>query len=393
MPGFHIASEREILSGKVTDVYFERTLKVLKARGIDPVVKMEVIAKGLPGGSEWGVFAGLEEALHLLKKLPVKVRALREGSVFFPCEPVLELEGRYQKVCVYETALLGLLCQASGVATKAARFKRLAGERPVISFGARRMHPAVAPMIERNAYLGGCDGVAVVKSGEVIGEDPMGTMPHALIICFGSTVEALKAYDEVLEPGFKRVALVDTFLDEKFECMNVAGALGKRLHAVRLDTPSSRRGDFVKIIKECRWELEARGYGHVRFFVSGGIREEDMPALNEVVDGYGVGTSISGAPPVDYSLDIVELEGEAVSKRGKLSGSKSLLACTRCGKRMVALRSGKKAVPCACGGRMKDLLEKVLGNGKMLLKPEPMKRIRMRALKEAAVAGSPKDFQ
>lgn len=104
-------------------------------------------------------------------------RALKEGTVFHPYEPVMEIEGRYQDFCVFETALLGLMCQASGVATKATRFKRLAGERPVISFGARRMHPVLAPVIERNAYIGGCDGVAVVKSGEVIGEDPMGTMP------------------------------------------------------------------------------------------------------------------------------------------------------------------------------------------------------------------------
>lgn len=174
-----------------------------------------------------GRFAGLEEAMYLMKQLPIKGRAMREGTVFYPYEPVMEIEGNYQDFCVYETALLGLICQASGIATKAARFKKLAGERPVISFGARRMHPALAPMIERNAYIGGCDGVAVVKSGEIIGEDPMGTMPHALIICMGSTVDAIKAYDEVLAPKFKRVALIDTFLDEKFEVLNVAGALGK----------------------------------------------------------------------------------------------------------------------------------------------------------------------
>ncbi len=103
--------------------------------------------------------------MYLMKHLPVKVRAMREGSVFYPYEPVMEIEGNYQDFCVYETAILGLICQASGIATKAARFKKLAGERAVISFGARRMHPVLAPMIERNAYIGGCDGVAVVKSG------------------------------------------------------------------------------------------------------------------------------------------------------------------------------------------------------------------------------------
>ena len=202
---FHTADPEEILDGRITDVYFERALRILKAKKTDPVVKAEFIAKSLPEGWPWAVFAGLEEALYLTKRLPVRVRAMNEGTVFYPYEPVMEIEGRYQDFCVYETALLGLICQASGIATRAARIKKLAGERPVISFGARRMHPVLAPMIERNAYIGGCDGVAVVKSGEIIGEDPMGTMPHALIICMGSTVDAIKAYDEVLEPKFKRV--------------------------------------------------------------------------------------------------------------------------------------------------------------------------------------------
>ncbi|HCC68262.1 MAG TPA: nicotinate phosphoribosyltransferase, partial [Nitrospiraceae bacterium] len=190
---FHTADPKDIIDGKITDVYFERTLKILRAKGINPVVKAEFIAKTLPDNWPWAIFAGFEEAIYLMKHLPIKVRAMKEGTVFYPYEPVMEIEGRYQDFCVYETAILGLICQASGVATKAARFKKLAGERLVVSFGARRMHPILAPMIERNAYIGGCDGVAVIKSGEIIGEDPMGTMPHALIICIGSTVDAIKA--------------------------------------------------------------------------------------------------------------------------------------------------------------------------------------------------------
>ena len=372
---FHAADPQDILNGKITDVYFERTLAILKARGINPVVKAEFIAKSLPDDWRWAVFAGLEEAMALMKRLPVKVRAMREGTVFYPYEPVMEIEGRYQDFCVYETALLGLICQASGVATKAARFKKRAGERVVISFGARRMHPILAPMIERNAYIGGCDGVSVVKSGEIIGEDPMGTMPHALILCMGSTVEAIKAYDEVLEPKLKRVALIDTFLDEKFECLNVAEALGARLFAVRFDTPGSRRGNFFRILEECRWELDMRGYGHVRFYVSGGIKEEDIDVLNPVVDGYGIGTSISNAPVVDYAMDIMEIGGEPLAKRGKWSGSKSVLRCAACGKgSIVPLRD--TPVVCRCGGIDHDILVPVLDRGNPLLDMPSPKTIR-----------------
>jgi nicotinate phosphoribosyltransferase len=372
---FHTAEPEDIIKGKITDVYFERTLRILKARGINPVVKAEFIAKSLPDDWKWAVFAGLEEVLGLVKHLPVKLRAMREGTIFYPYEPVMEIEGRYQDFCVYETAILGLICQASGIATKSARFKRLAGERPVISFGARRMHPILAPMIERNAFIGGCDGVAVVKSGEVIGEDPMGTMPHALIICMGSTVEAIKAYDEVLEPGLKRVALIDTFLDEKFECLNVAEAMGERLFAVRFDTPSSRRGNFFRILEECRWELNLRGFRHVKFYVSGGIKEEDIPVLNPVVDGYGIGTSISNAPVVDYAMDIMEVEGRAIAKRGKWSGSKRVLRCKGCQKGMIVPLESD--IPrCDCGGVFEDILVPVMDRGEYLIEMPSHRDIR-----------------
>ncbi|MGB9715184.1 MAG: nicotinate phosphoribosyltransferase [Thermodesulfovibrionales bacterium] len=376
---FHIANPQEIIEGKITDVYFERSLKILKTKGVNPVVKAEFIAKSLPETWQWALFAGLEEAMYLMKHLPVKVRAMREGTVFYPYEPVMEIEGKYQDFCIFETAILGLICQASGIATKAARFKKLAGDRLVVSFGARRMHPTIAPMIERNAYIGGCDGVAVVKSGELIGEDPMGTMPHALIICFGSTVDALKAYDEVLEPKVKRVALIDTFLDEKFECLNVARELGERLYAVRFDTPSSRRGNFYRLLEECRWELNIRGYKNIKFYVSGGIKETDIPVLNPIVDGYGIGTSISNAPVVDYAMDIMEVEGKPLSKRGKWSGSKRVLSCSKCGERKI-VHNVKKHYTSSCGHKFEDILIPVLDRGKYLIKPEPPSKIRKRVI-------------
>ena len=403
---FHTADPKDILSGKTTDVYFERTLRILKAKRVDPIVKAEFIAKSFPiNGPDnypWAIFAGLEEVLYLLKNLSVnpvrkdrarvglsngvKVRAMREGTIFYPYEPVMEIEARYQDFCVYETAILGLICQASGVATKAARFKKLSGERPVISFGARRMHPVLVPMIERNAYIGGCDGVAVVKSGEIIGEDPMGTMPHALIICMGSTVDAIKAYDAVLEPKFKRVALIDTFLDEKFECLNVAEVMGERLFAVRFDTPGSRRGNFYRILEECRWELDLRGYKHIKFYVSGGIKEEDIIALNPVVDGYGIGTSISNAPVVDYAMDIIEVEGKPLAKRGKWSGSKKVLRCPACNKGTIVPYNNKQHI-CGCGAIFEDILISVMDNGKYFIDIPSHKEIRNFVLKQLQAIG------
>jgi nicotinate phosphoribosyltransferase len=362
---FHVAEEKEIMNGNVTDVYFNRTLKILKQKDINCRVKAEFVAKNLPEEYEWAVLAGLEEVSYILKNLPVKVRAMKEGTIFYPDQPVLEIEGNYQDFCVYETAILGLLCQATGIATKAARYKKLAGGRLVMSFGARRMHPVIAPMIERSAYIGGCDGVSVIKSGEIIGEDPLGTIPHAMVICVGSTVESIKAFDEVIDPQVNRVALIDTFNDEKFECLNVAEAMGEKLYAVRFDTPSSRRGDFYRILEEVRWELDLRGFSSVKFFVSGGIQENDLPNLNKLVDGYGIGTSISNAPVVDFSMDIVEVNGEPRAKRGKCSGAKRVLRCSKCAEDLI-IPFEKEIKRCKCGGRCEDLLYPFIENSKVI---------------------------
>ena len=322
---FHTASDADIKRGEVSDVYFERTIQILKARGDRKRVKAEVYLKSLPEDWHWGVLAGIEEVAALLDGVAVDVRAMDEGAVFAPYQPVLTVEGVYVDWGAYETALLGLLCQASGIATKAARCKKAAGERQVISFGARRMHPTLAPMIERNAFVGGCDGVAVTKSAELIDADPMGTIPHALVLMVGDTVEALRAFHEVVEPKVRRVALIDTLQDEKFEAIRVAEALGEDLFAVRLDTPSSRRGDLYRIVEEVRWELNLRGFGHVKVLASGGIDEYEILHLNPVVDGYGVGTAIANAPVLNFALDIMEIEGRAMAKRGKWSGAKDVL--------------------------------------------------------------------
>ncbi len=89
-------------------------------------------------------------------------------------------------------------------------------------------------------------------------------MPHSLILIMGDTVEATKAFNRVIDPKIKRISLIDTFGDEKFEAIRVAEGLGEDLFGVRLDTPSSRRGDFKKILEEVRWELDIRGFEKVR---------------------------------------------------------------------------------------------------------------------------------
>ena len=381
---FHIASEPDIKAGQVSDVYFARTVQILRARGLTKRVKAEIRLKSFPQ-ADWsfGVLAGIEEAAALLEGLPVDVWAMDEGTLFGPHQPVLVIEGTYVEWAEYETALLGLLCQASGIATKAARCKRAAGERQVISFGARRMHPALAPMIERNAFIGGCDGVAVTKSAELIDADPTGTIPHSLVLLFGDTVQALAAFNEVVDQKVRRVALIDTLQDEKFEAIRVAEALGKDLYAVRLDTPSSRRGDFFQILSEVRWELDIRGFEHVKILASGGIDEYEILKLNSLVDGYGVGTSIANAPVLSFALDIMEIEGRPMAKRGKRSGAKQVWRVPGTIDNIV-LAAGKPAPVGADGRPAESLLKPLVLGGKIVRDLPPPRTLREYVLEQMA---------
>jgi nicotinate phosphoribosyltransferase len=148
-------------------------------------------------------------------------------------------------------------------------------------------------------------------------------MPHALMLCFGKDNQeaAWRAFDEAVDESVPRVALCDTFDDETDESLRAA-ELG--FDSVRLDTTSSRRGDFRHIIRETRWQLEAAGHEEVDVFVSGGLDPTQLRELRDVADGFGVGSYVSNADPIDFALDIVEVDGDPISKKGKLPGVKEV---------------------------------------------------------------------
>ena len=313
-----------ILAGDATDAYFERTRATLEHAGKNPRVVAEVTADQFPTG-EFDVFTGVKDVATLFEGRDVDVDALPDGTLF-DGGPVLRIEGPYLAFAELETSLLGFLSQPSGFATAALEARLAAPDSLVLSFGARHVHPSIASTVERAALLAGLDGFSHVAAGEILGREAGGTMPHALMFCFGegNQAAAWEAFDEAVGEDVPRIALVDTFWDEKSESLLAAETLGDDLDGVRIDTTSSRRGDFEHIIREVRWELDARGHEDVDIFCSGGLTPETIRPLREVADGFGVGSHITGADSVDFSLDIVELEGEPISKRGKLSGVKQV---------------------------------------------------------------------
>jgi nicotinate phosphoribosyltransferase len=323
MSSFDIVAPEAIAAGRATDAYFDRTVEALDHAGRNPHVVAEVTADQFPTG-EFEALAGVKDTAHLLEGLPVDVYALREGQLF-DGGPVCRIEGSYRDFAVYETALLGFLSHASAAATSALRAKRAAPDSQVLSFGTRHVHPSIVAMIERSALIGGMDGISNVAGGDVIDREAGGTIPHALMIAFGkgNQEDAWRAFDEGVAPEVPRIALCDTYSDETDEAVRAAETIPD-LDGVRIDTTGSRRGDFRHILREVRWELDARGHEDVDVFASGGITPETIRELRDVVDGFGVGSYVSNADPVDFALDIVAVEGEPAAKRGKLSGTKQV---------------------------------------------------------------------
>lgn len=384
-----MASEEDIFEGKTTDVYFEHTMEIFneKGKGNEEVVA-EFTASSLPDDWDWGLFIGLDEVLTLLEGKDVDVYSIPEGTIFRPkgkngvLTPVMIIEGPYKEFCIFETPLLGFICHPSGVGTKAARVRKAAGDSTIMSFGIRRMHPGLAPVIDRAAFIGGCDGISCIAGAEEVGVEPKGTMPHALTIIFDDPKEAFKAFDDVLDEDVSRIALVDTYFDEKLEAKLAVKAMGDRLFGIRLDTPSSRRGDLKSIAQEVKWELKERGV-ETNIICSGGMDEYSIPELREAgIDSFGVGTSISNARTINFAMDIVEKEGELVAKRGKFSGKKQAYRCPECFEyEMTSWDSEEKPI-CDCGEQMEPLLEKYMEKGKIIKDYPSAKDIKKRVLKE-----------
>ena len=158
------------LSEDRADVYFARTQTILQQEGLNPVVTMEIFA------NSDGLLCGMKEVLALLRKvLPAdrsEVWALGEGEAMQAKEVVLRITGPYRSFCLYETAILGILAHESGWATAARACVRAAGDTPVISFGARHVHPAVTPYMEYAAIVGGCVGCSTPAGAELAGIEP-----------------------------------------------------------------------------------------------------------------------------------------------------------------------------------------------------------------------------
>ncbi|HHY96240.1 MAG TPA: nicotinate phosphoribosyltransferase, partial [Firmicutes bacterium] len=241
------ATPEEVAMGATTDIYFLRTYELLERLGkLDVAVVAEIFS------SRAGVMAGSGECHNLLRERKVTVWALPEGEEFAAKEVVMRIAGPYGEFGLMETPLLGILASNTAWATAARQCRDAAKGRPVICFGARHVHPAVAPVMERAALVGGVSGASCIMAARLAGRQPAGTIPHAAVLIVGDTVTVAHAYHRYMPPDAPRIVLVDTFKDEAEESLRVAEALGEHLAGIRLDTPQERGGVTPELVREVK---------------------------------------------------------------------------------------------------------------------------------------------
>lgn len=310
------ATHEEIMNGATTDIYFIRTMDILSSMGLaEKTVVAEIFSR------KEGVFAGLDDVKALLMDKNIEWWSLENGDRFKEKEALMVIKGPYSEFGAYETVLLGMLASACGWATAASEIKEACGDKTFLCFGARHLHPAVAPCMERAAVVGGASGASCILAAKEMDMAPSGTLPHAAMLIAGDTELIADHYNKLMPEDHKRIVLVDTFKDEVEESIRIAKMMGDNLYGVRVDTPSERGGVTPGLIRELRAKLDFEGFEKVKIFVSGGLTPERIRVLSEAgADSFGVGSYISSASPIDMTMDIKEVDGRPIAKRGRIPG-------------------------------------------------------------------------
>src|SRR5688572_19779489 len=247
------------------------------------------------------------------------VRAVPEGTVLFPDEPLLEVTAPLIEAQLVETAVMNVCHLQTVLASKAARVVLAARGKPVIDFGLRRTHGIDAGLkAARASHVAGAVMTSNVLAAQHYGIGPSGTMAHAYITAFPREIDAFRAYARAFPD--RAILLIDTF-DTVAGARNAAivakelAARGHRLTGVRLDS-----GDILALSREVRRVLDDAGCRDVRIFVSGGLDEDAIDRLlaaSAPIDAFGVGTRMNvsaDAPYVDMAYKLVRYDSRDVSK-------------------------------------------------------------------------------
>lgn len=322
-----------------TDLYQLTMAAAYFAKGAPPRATFELTVRRMPTNRNFMVFAGLEQVIASLQKLRFDseqltylaqlppfakvdpgffellsrfrfrgdVWALREGTVFFPQEPVLRVTGDLIEAQLVETLILSIINFQTTIASKAARSRLAAGpERGLAEFGSRRAHgPAAATWVARAAYLAGFDSTSNVLAGQKLGIPVVGTMAHSFVLSRENETRAFAEYLDLFP--HHAIQLVDTF--DTLEGVRRAISLGRPFLGIRLDS-----GDLATLSKRARELLDEAGYRDAKIFASGDLEERRIAELLESgapIDSFGIGTELAtsaDAPALSGIYKLVEIE-------------------------------------------------------------------------------------
>lgn len=267
------------------------------------------------------------------------VQALHDGDLINPWETVMTIEGLPQHFAHLESVYLGILARRTLIATNVQRVVEAAEGKPILFFADRFDHFENQTGDGYAAMVGGAHGVATDTMGEWWGKSGSGTMPHALIACFGgNTAEATLAFAKNY-PDVPVISLVDFRNDSVGTALEVADVMkaeGLKLWGVRLDTSESMvdeslsdyghqgvrnlKGVNPSLVRLVRAALNGHGHREVRIVVSGGFDVEKIEYFEKEMvptDAYGCGSSLLKGSN-DFTADIVLVDGEDCAKTGRV---------------------------------------------------------------------------
>ena len=308
-------------SALFTDFYSLTMAQGYWKRNINRRAVFEMFFRRQPFGGGYAIFAGLGTLLDRLREFSFSADdlaylkslgmfaeaftgylqgfrftgslwAVDEGTVVFPQEPLIRIEGGLIECQIIEGMLLNIINFQSLIATKTCRVWLASGRGAVMEFGLRRAQgPDGAMSATRAAYIGGAMGTSNTLAGKAFGIPVLGTMAHSWVMSFPAEEEAFDAYAE-LYPD-KTVFLIDTY-DTLKSGIHSAIAAGKKLAAqgknfgVRLDS-----GDIQYLSTEVRRLLDRAGLPKAAITVSNDLDESIIETLvksGAPVNTWGVGT-------------------------------------------------------------------------------------------------------
>lgn len=222
------------------------------------------------------------------------IKAVPEGTMIFPYEPILTVSAPLWQAQLVETALLTFINHQTLIATKAARLRECTKNK-ISEFGLRRAQGADAGIYgARAAYIGGCRTTSNVVAGKLFGIPVTGTHSHSWVMSFDSELEAFEKYAEIYPDNC--LLLVDTYdtlksgVPNAIKVFDKLKAAGHKPIGIRLDS-----GDLAYLSRKARAMLDAAGHNDCLIFATNDLDEDILLSLHSQdakIDVYGIGTKL-----------------------------------------------------------------------------------------------------